>query len=71
MSAEYAKLKGKIVERFGSQRAFAQHLGVTEQTVTAKLAGRSAFSQDDIISWSNALGIEAREIGLFYFARKL
>ena len=65
------KLKGKIVQQFGTQGNFAKHLGKTEQTVTAKLNGRSAFSQSDIIEWSNALGIEAGDIGGYFFIPKL
>lgn len=63
----YSKLRGRIIEMFGSQQAFAKHLGVTEQTVTAKLNGRSRFTQDDIIAWCNALDIEAESVGDYFF----
>ena len=65
------ELRGKIVAKFGSQRNFARHIGKTEQTVTAKLNGRMGFSQDDILEWSNALGIKASSIGRYFFDNKV
>lgn len=71
MSLKMLELKGRIVQKFGSQGRFAKHIGKTEQTVTAKLNGRSQFSQDDILEWCNALDIEADEVGRYFFAHKL
>lgn len=71
MSYSNLALKGRIVQKFGTQQRFAKHLGKTEQTITAKLNGRAQFSQNDIIEWSNALGIEAAEVGEYFFAEKL
>ena len=68
---EHQKLRGKIIEVFGSQGAFAKAIGKTEQSVTAKLNGRSQFSQGDIIEWGNALGIKVNDIGSYFFANKL
>lgn len=69
MSFSYNKLKGRIVEIFGSQSLFSKRIGVSEQTITAKLAGRSKFSQDDIIEWCTALDIDQNDIGLYFFTR--
>lgn len=69
MAKTYPKLRGKIVEVYGNQRAFADILKVSEQTVTAKMNGRSEFSQEDIIKWSDALNIDAREIGDYFFGQ--
>lgn len=71
MSGEYNKLKGRIVEVYGSQRGLAKHLKTSEQTVTAKVNGRTQFSQKDIILWSDALGILENEVGNYFFADKL
>lgn len=68
---ENAKLRGRIVEKYGSQARFAAKIGKTEQTVTAKLNGNSGFSQDDIVEWSNALGIAADAVGDYFFAHLL
>lgn len=71
MSRENLRLRGRIIQKYGSQSAFAKHLGKTEQTITAKLNGRSQFSQDDILNWCNALDIVADDVGEYFFAEKL
>ena len=71
MSFKYNKLRGRIVEKFGSQAAFSKEIGQSEQIVTAKLAGRSSFTQDNIIKWSEALDIDQNDIGSYFFAQIL
>lgn len=68
---DYSKLRGRIVEKYGSQRQFADAVGVSEQTITSKMNGRVAISQDDVITWSELLDIEAVDIGVYFFAYKL
>lgn len=68
---EYSKLRGRIVEVYGSQGAFAKKIGKTEQSITAKLNGRSQFSQKDIVDWSNALSLGVDEVGIYFFTSKL
>ena len=67
--AEYHfnELRGRIVEICGSQRCFSDKIGLSEQSVTAKLNGRSEFSMDDIVTWCNALNIDKSEIGTYFF----
>lgn len=67
MAKTYPKLRGKIVEVYGNQRAFAEALDVSEQTVTAKLNGRFDFSQKDIIKWCDLLGIKTEELSDYFF----
>lgn len=71
MPKSYSKLRGLIVEKYGSQRKFAEKIGLSEQTVVAKLADRSEFSQSDIIEWSNALDIPADMVSAYFFGEKL
>lgn len=71
MKRDMRYLKGRIVQKFGTQGDFAKALGKTEQTVTAKLNGRSQFSQNDIVDWCNALEIDAQSIGEYFFANEL
>lgn len=65
------RLKGKIVERFRTQQAFANHIGVSSVTVTNKLNGRSQFTHDEIASWCTELGISRDDVGYYFFADKL
>ena len=66
-----SKLRGRIIEKYGTAKAFARVIGKTEQTVTAKMTGKSGLSQEDIIEWCNILDIGANEIPIYFFALKL
>lgn len=67
MDFKYNRLRGRIVEICGSQAKFADVLGASEQIVTAKLAGRSSFTQENIIAWCEALHIDQNDIGDYFF----
>lgn len=54
----YPKLKGKIIEVYGSQKAFAEALGTTSATLTNKLNGKTEFKRDEIIMSRQLLNIE-------------
>ena len=69
MSFKYNKLRGRIVEICGTQSKFAEKIKLSEQSITAKLAGRSSFSQTDIVTWSEALNIDRENIGEYFFAQ--
>ena len=68
MIFRYNKLRGKIVEVYGSQSRFAEEIGQSEQNITAKLAGRSSFTQDNIVTWCKALNIDQADIGKYFFS---
>ena len=67
----YNKLRGRIVEKFGSQAEFSKYIGQSEQIVSAKLAGNSSFTQDNIIAWSWALDIDQHDIGVYFFTHEV
>ena len=71
MVFRYNKLRGRIVEVFGSQSKFAEEIGQSEQNITAKLAGRSSFTQDNIVTWCQALNIDQADIGSYFFTREV
>lgn len=64
----YAKLKGRIVEKYGSQKQFAKAAGISNVTVSMKLNGQKSFSQKDIINWSALLDIDLHDVGDFYYS---
>jgi len=68
MSFNYNKLRGRIVEICGTQSEFAKRVGQSEQIITAKLAGRSSFTQENILAWSKILNIDQEDIGVYFFA---
>lgn len=67
MKSNYNKLRGRIVEIYGSQKMFSKEINLSEQSITAKLNGRSDFSKDDILKWSDALRLSSEEIGAYFF----
>lgn len=67
MPYTYNKLRGRIIEVFGSQDKFAKKLGKSKNSVSKKMTCKSGFSQEDIVEWSALLGIRADEYGEYYF----
>lgn len=63
----YGKLKGRIVEKFGSQARFADALGTTENTVSRKMQSKVGFSKDDMIRWAKLLDIPTERIPDYFF----
>lgn len=64
---DYSKLKGRITEKCGTQKAFAELLGVTEGTLTSKLQGYTYFSQGEILKAIDILGIDPGKTTLYFF----
>lgn len=67
-SYEYRKLKGRIVEKYGTMGAFAEALGLSKQSLSLKMTGKVGLSQEDIEQWSELLDIQQEDYGIFYFA---
>lgn len=67
MSYSYGKLRGRIVEKYGSQEKYAEILGISTNSLSKKMTGKTGFSQKDIITWSEKLGIEKEEYGEYFF----
>jgi len=68
-----AKLRGRIVEKFGSQRAFAEAYGISENAMSKKMNGVTAISVEDIerMAMPNMLDISAEEIPVYFFIDKV
>ena len=64
---EYNKLRGRIIEMFGTIEKFAEFIGITRVTVSNKLNGKSKFTRDDILFWSSALKIAQDDMGCYFF----
>lgn len=67
MRFDYSKLRGLIVEKFGSISKFADRLGVAVQTISAKLCNNLSVTKKDILEWSEILGIDQCDIGIYFF----
>lgn len=71
MEFNHQKLKGKIVERYGTQNAFAAELGVSKQTISKKMRNKSPISPDEIDKWKKLLKINDDEINEYFFSREV
>lgn len=71
MAFDYSKLRGKIVEKYGTQIAFSKAIGVSERTLSLKLNGKVYFSQDEIVLITKLLEIPTSEIQLYFFTQEV
>lgn len=71
MAFDYNRLRGRIVEKFGTQIIFARKLGVSQRTLSLKLNNKVYFSQDEITKCSDLLEIPSSEIQDYFFEKKV
>ena len=64
---DYSKLKGRIVEKLGSQSIFAERMKLSDTTIYSKLAGKIEFKQSEILKACKILDIEVNNIGPYFF----
>ena len=67
MHYKYDRLRGRIVEKYGSQEEFAKVIGISSNSMSKKMNGKTGFSQKDIIKWSELLDISKSEYGEYFF----
>ena len=67
MRKNYLMLKGRIVQKFGTQKDFAKKIGISEQSVSKKVMGKTQFTQDEILEWCDALSIQPEDITEYFF----
>lgn len=64
---KFAKLRGRIIEKFGSVSRFSEALGLSLIAVSRKLNGVTGFSRNDILKWCEVLEIPIKDIPLYFF----
>lgn len=65
--AKYAKLRGRIVEKYGTISRFGEAVGLSGVSMSKKLTGLTGFSQADIIQWCELLNIDLADVGAYFF----
>lgn len=71
MDFDYSKLKGRIVEKFGNIKQFAEFLGKSEVIVSKKLNNKSSFSREAMLEWGKALEIDTSDFGVYFCTLKV
>lgn len=68
---ETNKLRGRIIEVFGSQSNFAKAVNRPISFVSMYLNGHKNLDQQSIFKWAKALSIPAGEIDDYFFKLKV
>ena len=69
MKFDYSKLSGRIIERFGTRKAFVEALGKTSSWLSARLTGPRPFTDVEIMRMCepDLLDIEPQDIPAYFF----
>lgn len=68
---DYAKLRGLIREKYHTERAFAEAIGLTPAALSLKLNNKDEWSDREIAKACEVLGIDLEMIGLYFFTPKV
>ena len=70
---DYSKLRGRIVEKLGSIKKYAELLKLSDTSISNKLSNKTPFNQDEILRSieSDVLDIDVTEIPIYFFMQKV
>ncbi len=70
---DYSKLRGRIVEKLGSIKKYAELLKLSDTSISNKLSNKTPFNQDEILRSieSDVLDIDVVEIPIYFFEQKV
>ena len=71
MAFDYGKLKGRIIEVFGSQGNFAKAMDWSERTLSLKMTGKIPWKQSDICKAIELLDLSEEDIPIYFFKPKV
>lgn len=71
MAFDYSKLRGRIVEKFGTQKQFGKAMNISEASLTLKLAGTSNFTQGEIFRAMALLDLDGSVIAQYFFTPRV
>ena len=71
MEFDYRRLRGRIREKYLTERAFAAELGLCRTSLSQKLHGNSDFTQRQIRKAVQLLEIDPVEISSYFFTEKV
>lgn len=66
-----SKLRGRIVEKYGSQGRFADAVGCSLSFLSQYLNGKKKLDQPRIDKWVNALDIDSADIYNYFFTHRV
>lgn len=63
----YGKLRGRIVEIFGTQQEFAKEMQLSEHTLSKKLANKVGWKQKEIVKAIELLKLSLDDVKEYFF----
>jgi len=63
----FRKLRARIIEKYGTQKVFAETLKVSNNLVSLKMQNRVVFSKEDMIKWGELLDIPPEQFYEYFF----
>ena len=63
----FPKLDGKITEVFGTRSCFADALGISENSISSKMQGKSKWKEREILKSCELLNIAKADIPEYFF----
>ena len=67
MKYDFSKLRGKIVEVYGKQEAFAKAVGLSARSLSLKLNNERYFKPNEISKAIGLLGLSLSDIPDYFF----
>ena len=68
---KYAKLRGRIVEMYGTHNALAKEIGMNPSVLSSKLNGRYDWTRKEIVNICSALEIPLDRAYAYFFTTKV
>lgn len=68
---DYSRLKGRIIEKFGTAGEFAAAIGISLNSVSRILNGKQSLKIDELYEWKKALDISDDEVVVFFCTEKV
>lgn len=69
MNWNYAKLRGRIKEIFGTQEAFAKAIGISSVSLSQRLNNALEFTQEEIFNSCEVLNIPLTDMMSYFFTK--
>lgn len=66
-----SKLRGRIIEKFGTLSRFSEECGKSMSFISLYMNGKTTLDQTTMDKWIDLLDIPAVDIGLYFFIPKV
>lgn len=73
MLFDFNKLRGRIIEKYGSYVIFAEAAGISKATLSGKLSNKVRITSEEMVAWSSPkmLDIPPAEIPRYFLSPKV